>query len=205
MWTNFCHLKGKKLEEPLLMLTNAGAQRNDHCISSRVLPFVSGTRRMTNTSVKALTIMYAAKVPVQFENKDNLCKVWYIIYDPTLHKRSTNVYGPPALQLSSKFAVIVIPKDVNQLASVAKLPARLLMLTGRIWQNAKFEISLTDCLRHLAESTCSRITLWIVLLSQNQNLGKRQLMCYISYAIRYCTSDIMIHGMAPMPKEKAMI
>jgi hypothetical protein len=39
---------------------------------------------------------------------------------------------PPALQLSSKFAVIVIPKDVNQLASVAKLPARLLMLTGRI-------------------------------------------------------------------------
>lgn len=33
------------------------AQRKDHCISSRVLPFVSGTQRMTNTRVKALTTM----------------------------------------------------------------------------------------------------------------------------------------------------
>jgi hypothetical protein len=42
---------------------------------------------------------------------------------------------PPALQLSSKFAVIVIPKEVSQLASVAKLPARLLILTGRIYRH----------------------------------------------------------------------
>jgi len=28
---------------------------------------------------------------------------------------------------------------------------------------------------------------------------------HISYAMRYYTSDIMIHGMAPIPKEKAMI
>jgi len=39
---------------------------------------------------------------------------------------------PPTLQVSIKFAVIVIANDVNQAASVAKLPPRLLMLTGRI-------------------------------------------------------------------------
>jgi hypothetical protein len=51
-------------------------------------------------------------------------------------------------------AVIVIPKDVNQLARVAKLPARLLMLTGRIYKKQSFEISLQIayrlCLRALA-------------------------------------------------------
>lgn len=36
------------------------------------------------------------------------------------------------LQFKSKFAVIVITNDVNQLASVATLPARLLILTGSI-------------------------------------------------------------------------
>lgn len=44
--------------------------------------------------------------------------------------RSSHV--PPALQLSSRFAVIVTPKEVSMLASVAKLPAKLLMPTGRI-------------------------------------------------------------------------
>lgn len=55
-----------------------------------------------------------------------------MVYNLTLENRELEEYGPPALQLSNKFAVIVIPKDVSQLASVAKLPARLLMLTGRI-------------------------------------------------------------------------
>lgn len=44
---------------------------------------------------------------------------------------------PPVLQLNRRFAVIVIANDVNQLASVATLPARLLMLTGRICNRAK--------------------------------------------------------------------
>ena len=53
---------------------------------------------------------------------------------------------PPALQLSSKFAVIVIPKEVSQLASVAKLPDRLLMLTGRIYKHiASPEVWLYEC------------------------------------------------------------
>jgi hypothetical protein len=30
-------------------------------------------------------------------------------------------------------------------------------------------------------------------------------MRYISYEVRYYTSDIMIHGIAPIPKEKATI
>jgi hypothetical protein len=54
---------------------------------------------------------------------------------------STNAYRPPALHLINKFSVIVIPKDVNQLARVAKLPARLLMLTGRIYKMQSFEVS----------------------------------------------------------------
>lgn len=56
---------------------------------------------------------------------------------------------PPTLHVSIKFVVIVMAKDVSQLASVAMLPPRLLMLTGRI-------------------------------------------------------SDIMSHGMAPIPNEKVM-
>lgn len=39
---------------------------------------------------------------------------------------------PPVLHVKSKFAVIVTTKDINQLAKVATLPARLLMLTGII-------------------------------------------------------------------------
>jgi hypothetical protein len=56
-----------------------------------------------------------------------------------LLRKGNNAQGcePPALQLSSRFAVIVIPKEVSQLASVAKLPARLLMLTGRIYEHNK--------------------------------------------------------------------
>jgi hypothetical protein len=49
-----------------------------------------------------------------------------------LSQRGGHKYGPPALQLSSRFAVMVTAKDVSMLASVAKLPAKLLMPTGRI-------------------------------------------------------------------------
>jgi hypothetical protein len=115
-----------------------------------------------------------------------------------------NAYGPPALQLISKFAVIVIPKDVNQLARVAKLPARLLMLTGRIYKRQSFEVSLqiaySLCLRALA----LELWIWTVLFSGDLKLGERHLVRYLCYALRYHTSDIMIHGMAPIPKEKAM-
>jgi hypothetical protein len=41
------------------------AQRNDHCIAFRVLPFVSATQRMTKTRVNALTTMYERKLLAQ--------------------------------------------------------------------------------------------------------------------------------------------
>jgi hypothetical protein len=47
-------------------------QRKDHWISSRVLPLVSGTQRMTNTRVKAVTSMYDTKVPVEIVNRNRL-------------------------------------------------------------------------------------------------------------------------------------
>jgi hypothetical protein len=60
--TNRCLLR-EKLEESLQLMINA--QRNENCISSSVLPFVSGTQRTTKTRVKALTTMYEKKVPAQ--------------------------------------------------------------------------------------------------------------------------------------------
>jgi len=56
-------LPREKLEESLQLMFNA--QRNENCISSRVLPFVSGTQSTTKTRVKALTTMYERKVPAQ--------------------------------------------------------------------------------------------------------------------------------------------
>jgi hypothetical protein len=117
-------------------------QRNDHWISSRVLPLVSGTQRMTNTRVNALTSMYDTKVPAEIVSRKSLRQVHSWILDYTLKEGGNKAQGckPPALQLSSRFAVIVIPKEVSQLASVAKLPARLLMLTGRIYEHNKSKI-----------------------------------------------------------------
>lgn len=40
---------------------------------------------------------------------------------------------PPLLQAKSKFAVMVINQEKNQLARVAILPAKPFMFTGRIW------------------------------------------------------------------------
>lgn len=46
-------------------------------------------------------------------------------------------FQPPVVQLKSKFAVIVTANDVNQLPSVATLPARLFILTGSICNKRK--------------------------------------------------------------------
>jgi hypothetical protein len=46
------------------------------------------------------------------------------------NKRDSQV--PPLLQLNIKLAVIVTAHAPNQFARVATLPARLLILTGRI-------------------------------------------------------------------------
>lgn len=40
---------------------------------------------------------------------------------------------PPLLQANSKFAVMVINQEMNQLAKVAILPAKPFMFTGRIY------------------------------------------------------------------------
>ena len=45
------------------------AHLKDDWISSSVLPFVSGTQRVTNTIVKALTSMQIVKVPVECEGR----------------------------------------------------------------------------------------------------------------------------------------
>ena len=44
---------------------------------------------------------------------------------------------PPLLQFKSKFAVMVTTKEISQLESVATLPARPLILSGRICINQK--------------------------------------------------------------------
>lgn len=51
--------------KPHLQCTGNKPHLKDHWISSRVLPFVSGTQMDTNTTVKALTAVYIAKVPVE--------------------------------------------------------------------------------------------------------------------------------------------
>lgn len=40
----------------------------DDWISSRVLPFVSGTHKLTNTTVNALMTMYIVNVPINMGN-----------------------------------------------------------------------------------------------------------------------------------------
>jgi hypothetical protein len=49
-----------------------------------------------------------------------------------IRRRRAGREVPPLLQLSIKLAVMVMAHAVNQFARVATLPARLLMLTGRI-------------------------------------------------------------------------
>jgi ABC-type phosphate transport system ATPase subunit len=54
-------------------------------------------------------------------------------------RERTKIEVPPLLQFRSKLAVIVITHDVNQLARVATLPARLLMFTGRIYKTISLQ------------------------------------------------------------------
>ena len=84
---------------------------------------------VTNTTVKALNTAYMVKVPEKNKGSN-----WLTATNKTINKKSTgNAYKPPELQSKSKFAVIVTNQEKSQLASVATLPARPLMLIGRIY------------------------------------------------------------------------
>lgn len=56
--------------------------------------------------------------------------------------RERERWGPPLLQDNSKGAVNVITQATNQLSNVATLPARPLILTGRICVGEKIRYSL---------------------------------------------------------------
>jgi hypothetical protein len=72
-------------------------------------------------------------VPVEFAGGERQSASDIMVHNPIPRKEKHKIkLEPPTLQVSIKFAVIVIAKDVSQAASVAKLPPRLLMLTGRI-------------------------------------------------------------------------
>jgi hypothetical protein len=112
------------------------AQRNDHCIAFRVLPFVSATQRMTKTRVNALTTMYERKLLAQkLKGKKNCISFhgsesYPIQISELKHKGVVWTSNTPGEHQVRRH--IVMAKDISQLASVAMLPPRLLMLTGRI-------------------------------------------------------------------------
>jgi hypothetical protein len=79
------------------------------------------------------------------------------------------------------------------------------MLTGRIYKNAKFEVSLKIALKPIClRALALELWIWTVLFSGNLKLGERHVLIYLRCALRYYASYIMIQGMAPIPKEKAM-
>ena len=83
---------------------------------------------------------------------------------------------PPLLQAKSKFAVMVINQEKNQFAKVAILPAKPFMFTGRI------------CLPQQQQREFNKVFFAFRFL---QHL-----------VLSFNTSDIMSHGIGPIPNEK---
>lgn len=208
--TIFLLSKATKLEESfciLLMLELSGMT----IVSPRgFFPLSLAPRRLWtrelrhSQSCRRQTYLYNLETKVTCVRSDSSYMI--LLYTRDKHK-SIRTSSTPADQ---QICCHCYSKGCQPVGKGRKASCKTLDANWEDLQNAKFWSKPSDCLQPVpkTKSTCSRIMelwIWTVLFGENLKLRKRHLMRYsIHYALRYYTSDIMIQGMAPIPKEKAM-